>query len=122
MLKDKLYEKFGPAKINFMSCVYCDDGENVLRYFLAKHAPINHAIEIGTYQGVSTSIMAEYCKHVHTIDVIKRELTQEIFDYLGLKNISQYIVKSTLNDRNEEIELVKNIFINNNVDFVFIYG
>lgn len=117
MIQDKLIQKFG-GHINHMSCIYLNDGEHVLRYFLHKHRPIDTAIEIGTYQGVSACIIAEYAKRVYTVDTESKELTEKIIEHLNVKNISINVVDS----RPHEIALVKHVFKKNKVDFCFIDG
>lgn len=117
MIKEKLIEKFG-SQINHMSCVYLDDGENVLRSYLKDIGKIRTAIEIGTYQGVSACIISEFADKVHSIDIEPRQLTQHIINFLEVENVITYVVEN----REKEIDIVNDIFEKENVDFVFIDG
>jgi hypothetical protein len=117
MLKEKLIEKFGNV-INYMSCVYCNDGENYLRKFLEQVGEINTAIEIGTFQGVSAAIIAEYAKKVYTIDIEEHILTHQIWSFLDVKNINFYLAPT----REDEKSYCASVFKKEKVDFVFIDG
>jgi predicted O-methyltransferase YrrM len=117
MIQKKLIEKFG-NKINEMSCVYIADGENSFRKLLG-NKKYNVGIEIGTYQGVSTAIMAEYCKKVYAVDIIDLPLRNEIFDFLNIKNVDFYKCEKDFSDKEKHI---KNILKNEKVDLAFIDG
>lgn len=115
-LKENLIEKFG-KEINHMSCIYLNDGEKWLRHCLDKVKPKN-VIEIGTYQGVSTAIIAEYAKEVYAFDFEDKPLRPKIWDYLKINNIDYTIIKN----RDDEIEKVNNIFNNTKIDLTFLDG
>lgn len=117
MIQEKLINKFGD-RINHMSCVYIADGENSLRSFL-DGKKFNTIIEIGTYQGVSTSILSEYAKKVYAIDIVDLPLRNEIFDYLNVKNVEFYKCAKNFEDKKKYIE---NILKTEKVDLVFIDG
>lgn len=112
MIKQKLIEKFGGV-INHMSCIYLNDGENVLRYFLDKVNP-QKVVEIGTYQGVSAAIISEYAKEVITIDIVDKPLREEIWDFLEVEGITFYKVNSD----SQKKRLIESA----NADMVFIDG
>jgi hypothetical protein len=112
-LQEKLINKFG-KEINHMSCVYLHNGEGVLRDMMKHVKDKVSALEIGTYNGVSACILAEYFDKVYTIDIEKQKLTDEIIDYAGDGKVITFIAK----DRKHEIELVDSI----KYDFVFIDG
>lgn len=86
MIQQKLIDKFGGV-INHMSCIYLREGEKHLRSFLQELAPLDTVIEIGTYQGVSAAVISEYAKRVYTFDVVDLPLRQQIWDFLGVKNV-----------------------------------
>ncbi len=88
-------------------------GEEIITHFLKKK-PIKTAVEIGTFNGVSTALLARFAEKVITIDIKDRPLKHKIWDYLKLKNIKSYIVKG-----NEE---KKKILDNLEFDFAFIDG
>ena len=117
MIQEKLIERFGD-QINAMSCVYIADGENSLRHFL-KGKKLDTVIEIGTYQGVSTSILSEYAKKVYAIDIVDLPLRGEIFQYLNIDNVEFYQCQTDFADKEKYI---KNILKNEKVDLVFIDG
>jgi hypothetical protein len=112
MIKEKLITRFGKV-INHMSCIYLNDGESVLRYFLEKCQP-KVAVEIGTYQGVSAAIIAEYAKEVHTFDIVDKPLRQDIWNMLRTFNIKFNLIKN----ENEKKGKIKSL----NFDFAFIDG
>jgi len=116
MIKEKLIEKFGNI-INQHSCVYLDDGENVLRELVKKCNP-DTVIEIGTYQGVSAAVISGSAKKVYTIDIKDFPLRLKIWRHLQLKNISYYLVKNN----KEKEEKIKKIFKTEKVDLCFIDG
>ena len=117
MMQKKLMEKFG-NHINHMSCVYLHDGENCLRHFLEKLKPLKEVIEIGTYQGVSACILAEYAEKVYTFDIEKQKLTDDIISFAGNGKVKAFIVKN----RKTEAEDINKILDKNKVDLVFIDG
>jgi hypothetical protein len=117
MMQLKLMNKFG-KEINHMSCVYLHDGENVLRNLVGAIKEKTGAIEIGTYNGVSACILADYFDSVHTIDIEKQKLTDQIIDFAGQGKVKSYIVK----DRKDEVVLVKELLDKNNINFAFIDG
>lgn len=83
---------------------------------------IKTALEIGTYKGVSSAEIAQYCERVVTIDLKygKLEQNQESFDRyafwasLGIANIELHLIE---NDQ-EKKELVDSL----DFDFAFIDG
>ena len=116
MIKEKLIKRFGDG-INHMSCVYLNDGEVYLREALDKVKPTK-AIEIGTYQGVSTAIISEYCKKVWAFDIFNQPLRAEIWNFLKIENIEFDIAK----DREAENKTIKKLIKDEKIDFCFIDG
>ena len=112
MIKQKLIDKFGGV-INHMSCIYLNDGETHLRKFLKKVKPKN-VIEIGTYQGVSAAIIAEYAKLVYTIDIIDKPLKKDIWNFLDIKNIEFVKIKNN----NQKKDFIQKT----DADMIFIDG
>lgn len=117
MIQQKLIDHFGD-NINEMSCVYIADGENSLRHFL-EGKRFRTIIEIGTYQGVSTAILSEYADKVHAIDIVDLPMRNEIFNFLGVTNVSFYKCSADFSDKEKK---VKEIFSKEDVDLVFIDG
>lgn len=119
MVQKKLIEKYGNV-INHMSCVYINEGEKHLRALVEEIKPQRRTcVEIGTYQGVSACILAEYFERVLTIDIAKQKLTDEIIGYLGMsQKVDARIVKTDA----EKIELINREFDTGAVDMVFIDG
>lgn len=115
MIKEKLTEKFGTI-INHHSCVYLNEGEDMLRYFLQKVKPEN-VIEIGTYQGVSTAIISEYA-NVFSFDIREQPLRQEIWNFLELKNITYNLIKNNEEKKEKIIKLLNT----ESIDLCFIDG
>lgn len=117
MIKNKIVEKYGHAGIHH-SCVYLDNGEQILRNILEQLKPLRTVIEIGTYQGVSAAVISEYAEKVHTFDIVFMPLRMKILRHLGIKNISCHVVK---NNTEKELEINK-IFETEKVDLCFIDG
>jgi hypothetical protein len=117
MIKENLIKEFG-GKINHMSCIYLRNGESHLRSLIEKIGKIDTAIEIGTYQGVSASIISEYAEKVYTIDIADMPLRNEIFDYLKINNVKFIKVSS----RKVEDETIEKIFLKDKIDLCFIDG
>jgi hypothetical protein len=75
------------------------------------------ALEIGTYQGASTGLIATYCDSVHTIDTFEdHNLTQErVWQMFKVRDkITKHVVKST----KAKQELIKSL----EFDFAFVDG
>jgi hypothetical protein len=90
----------------------------VLRSYLKELDKIDTIIEIGTYQGVSTAILAEYAKKVYTFDVVDMHLRPLIWKYLNIKNISFEFVENN----KERDEKIKKILGKEKVSLCFIDG
>lgn len=81
-----------------------------------------HAVEIGTYKGVSAAYMAQFCCHVTTIDLVHGRLEQtepgwdrqSFWGYLGFDNIDLRLVK----DDAEKAAVIRDL----DFDFAFIDG
>jgi len=113
-----LKEEYGHETINYNSCVYMNNGEDVLISFLKKYAPFHRAVEIGTYQGVSTSIIAQYSDRVFTYDIIDLELKEKIWSSLDIKNIDYFLVES----EDEKKKHIREILSGDGVTIAFIDG
>lgn len=116
-LKEQLIAKFG-KHINHMSCIYLNDGEKWLREYMKELPSLNTCIEIGTYQAVSSCILAQYFEIVYTIDIEKQKLTEPIIDFCKAKNISLNIIKN----QKQKKDLIDTIFESKKVDLCFIDG
>lgn len=118
MIQQELIDKFGGI-INHMSCIYLRDGERHLRSFLEELKPMDTIIEIGTYQGVSACVLADYAKRVFTYDIknINSDLKNEIVNFLNAQNVYCFIGKP------KEIEIqIQRVFKKEKVDLCFIDG
>jgi hypothetical protein len=51
-------------------------------------------VEIGTYRGLSTVILALMCKKVYTYDIIYQEDTKVLWDYFGVNDKIEYLACS----------------------------
>lgn len=117
-VQEKLAERFGIDEVNYLSCVYIDDGENSMRELLKRYGPFEHAIEIGTYRGVSTAILSEYCGQIDCIDIVDQPERKSYWDYLGVNNAKYHLAKS--NDDKKEI--VRKLINRGDIDLVFVDG
>ena len=116
MIQQKLIEKFGGV-INHMSCIYLRQGEKHLRSFLEELKPMDTIIEIGTYQGVSACVLAEYAKKVYTFDIKEKELTGNIINFLNITNIASIIMSESSIKK-----YIKDLFKHQKIDLCFIDG
>lgn len=80
----RVRKRFGTTGTHWS--VIDDDGEVVLRRLVKMLFPGRSdlsIIEIGTHQGVSAAILAEY-GNVHTFDIVDWSYRDEIIEYLGI--------------------------------------
>lgn len=120
MLKEKIIELYGEGALN-KSAIGLRDGANILTHFITQK-PVNVALEIGTYKGMSAALMAQYCTKLYTIDLKHGRLErhaevfkrQELWDSLGLTNIELILVKDNI----EKAGIIKEL----EFDFAFVDG
>lgn len=110
-LKDKLVVS-GIPNINWVWTAVSQ--EEQFRYFLEKAKPTK-ILEIGTFNGVSTALLAEYAP-VTTIDILEQPwMTNAVWSACQCKHkITSHIVKSSRKKR----KLIDSL----DFDFVFIDG
>lgn len=113
ILIDELSKKFNIEELRREGSITNKEQEETFTKFLKKK-PIKTAVEIGTYNGVSTVLLSRFAEKVITIDIKNRPLKYQIWDYFNIKNIKSYIVK----DNKEKKELLSNL----EFDFAFIDG
>lgn len=83
---ERVTEKFGAAGTHWSIVAAYDGGESDLRRLMHALFPGRQdlsIVEIGTHQGVSAAILAEY-GIVHTYDVVDWPLRSEIIKHLGV--------------------------------------
>lgn len=117
-VQEVLANRFGLDDVNLMSCVYIDDGENSMRHLMEKYGPFNHAIEIGTFRGVSTAILSEYCMHIDCVDIVDQPERKSYWDFLEVKNAKYHLAT----DNADKCRIVSELIADNNIDFVFVDG
>ena len=88
--------------------------EHVIRSFL-KNNKIEHAVEIGTWRGVSTALLAHYADKVTTIDIAYHPEALPLWYYFGVKDKIKYIVV-------ENNAAKKNLIDGLDFDFAFVDG
>ena len=94
-------------------CALRDGGEEVIESIL-KPLELNTVVEIGTFQGVTSVLLAKYCKKLITIDIHSQADRYAIWDSMKIDNIDSYIVR----DDAEKAEILKDI----DFDLAFIDG
>ena len=123
---NKITKKYS-KKILQRSALNLKAGDSDMQYFMTK-APINNALEIGTFRGITSAFMSQYCKHLYTIDLahgqiqkIKgtvdwadTEMRHDVWKYLGINNIDFIPVDNDVHKK----EVVNNL----DFDFAFIDG
>jgi hypothetical protein len=88
--------------------------EPIFRYFLEKAKP-KIALEIGTFQGLTAALLAEYAQEVYTIDVVPYPAQEQIWQFCGCRDkVKNFVCKST----KKKAELIKSIPF----DFAYIDG
>lgn len=89
-LTKKIVEKYGERFLK-QSAIRLRDGDSrILSLIGGKH--YKTIIEIGTYRGISTAFLSEYCDRIVTIDICAlpeeiREWREQLWDDLEIKNI-----------------------------------
>jgi hypothetical protein len=78
-LAHDLINKYG-QKILKKSALHLKDGAEDIEYFMQKN-PIETAIEIGTFRGVTSLLMANYCKKLITFDLYEGQLEYLLNDF-----------------------------------------
>ncbi len=91
-----------------------DCKEKLFRSFL-KDIDITNAVEIGTYLGVSSLLLAHYAYHLTTIDVYPRTEPIPLWDYFGVSPKIEYAV--VMND-----DIKKKYVESLGFDFAYIDG
>lgn len=121
---NKIKEKFGKGILK-RSAMNLVNGFEDLEYFM-KLKPINIAVEIGTFRGITSAIMSQYCKKLYTIDLFDGQIEknrdkwgndpkrEEIWNALGIKNIVYCPVESN----KDKFKFLRSI----NFNFCFIDG
>lgn len=130
IIADALTLKYG-RKVLMRSALNLENGEEDLMKFLTKK-PINVAVEIGTFRGVSSIVISRFCKKLYTLDLkygqfqdYKRKFDwadtparQELWDDLEINNISLI----ELDDNNHKKQIINQISNPDYFDFAFIDG
>ena len=100
---------------NWSSC--SEAQEPIFRSILERVKP-KTILEIGTHQGVSAALMAEYADVVHTVDVLPNPAREQVWAWLHVaKKITEHVHKSQAG-RDGEISK----WISQGVDLAFIDG
>ncbi len=71
---------------------------------LIERRPVKTCVEIGTYQGVSTALLAEYADVVHTIDIFRQPLCKPLWRSLGFERKIIHEIVSGNDDKRRYIE------------------
>jgi hypothetical protein len=106
-------EEFGNRYVR-CSCIPDESTELIFREFLAEK-PIKHALEIGTWFGISALCMACYAEKVTTIDCLNKIEASTLWDSFGM---TDRITKHVIRSEKEKAEIIDHL----DFDFVFIDG
>lgn len=117
---EKIVQKYGDSTLR-KSAMNIRRGGGVFEAVLDGHRDWT-VLEIGTYKGVSSAVLARLCKYVHTIDLrygkIEKNLDvwyrREFWKSLDVNNISFYQV----DDNEEKASIIRTL----NFDLAFIDG
>ena len=122
----KITDKFGPQILK-RSALNLPNGAEDMKKFMTKK-PINIAVEIGTFRGITSAWMSQFCDKLYTIDLLdgqyedykerigwaRTPAREEIWWFLGIDNI----IPKAIKDNEEKKELLESI----KYDFAFIDG
>ena len=90
------------------------DGSEIIEYFMKKEQ-IKNALEIGTYQGVTTALMSQFAEKVYTIDCVDYKFKYELWNDLDIQNIKSFIF---IPDSTSKVKIIDEL----DFDFAFIDG
>ncbi len=116
-----LIKKYGSRCLK-SSALRIPEGDKWLEYFVKKVKP-DVILEIGTYRGITSAYLSQFCKKVITIDLKNGKLEEtddpilsrhELWADLGIKNIEFHAVKGNYEK--------KKIINHMHFDMVFIDG
>ena len=118
-IKDRLVKCWGD-NILYNSALKYDGAEQFMRSVCKRIAKVNNgvAIEIGTYNGITSALISEYFQKVYTIDIESQVIRHDVWDLLGTNNVKSIIVS----DNEQKKELIKQIKKENEVHFAYIDG
>lgn len=88
--------------------------EKIFREFLGSR-DIKRAVEIGTWRGVSTALIAHYAQQVTTVDITYYPEAMPVWMYFGIQKKIEYVVV-------ENNEAKKQLLDRMDFDFAFIDG
>lgn len=77
--------------------------EQTFRELISRRA-VKTCVEIGTYQGVSTALLAEYADVVHSLDVTRQPLCEPLWRQLGLERKITHKIVSGNDEKRQYIE------------------
>lgn len=104
-----------PGFITYHSLLNSDEQVGFFVDFITRNPKRKIAVEIGTYRGLSASLMAQYFDKIITIDINVHDEVKPLFQKLGLVDkVIPYAVKS--------LEAKAGILANIDFDFAFIDG
>jgi predicted O-methyltransferase YrrM len=122
----KIIDLFG-TDILRRSALNLPNGAEEIKRFMCKK-PIHRAVEIGTFRGITSALMSQYCNQLVTIDLKSGQyekqqgkidwndtpLRHDIWDALEINNISLMLI----NNNTDKQEIINNL----QFDFAFIDG
>lgn len=107
-----------PVTFRTWTSLLLGGGEDTFRSFLAKCQPIKHALEIGTFLGLSAALIAEYAEKVTTVDILTYDDSE--FKFRFWRHLG---VQDKIDSRIFSRSFDKAFFISNlTPDFVFVDG
>jgi SAM-dependent methyltransferase len=115
LLQTRLREKFGDS-LAWNSTACNGKQEETFRGLLEGIKP-KLVLEIGTHQGISTALLAEYAEKVVTVDIIPNALCKSIWQYLG---VAEKIESHVFMSQQVRDDLIVNTAVK--ADLIFIDG
>ena len=97
------------------SCISCPKHEEFFRSFI-RDKEIKHAVEIGTFMGTATAVLAHYAWKVSTMDIRRYYQSATLWLNMGvMPQITQYIISDHPDDKTTLLNRL-------DFDFAFIDG
>lgn len=119
MLTNEKVRQFGfDDSVLYYSCLQESVGETNFRTILNKYGPFEVGIEIGTYNGLSSIVIRDYCNELHCMDILDNDMRQKLWAAFDLSAVTF----RKINNEHEKASYVNTIKGNTDIDFAFVDG
>jgi len=119
---NKLFKKLGAYQYCLETSVTYTDNDFLNRFTKSLKPSIDNVIEIGTFNGISTLVLASIAKIIHTFDVAYRNAEYLWSFFPELRSKISYCVGSQEAIDDTIIRILRNNIKYFNINFAFIDG